>query len=202
MTLYSVFNTKNRVILNTENCGTINLMDYLFGRYSSLEDLNKSKEIKSIFKELLKAVNYIHLMGVSHRDLKLDNILINVEGRLKLIDFGFAVFRENQKEKINNFCGTPTYMAPEIINRDRYDPHKADIWSLGVVFYKLVSGKYPFRGKTDSELYDKITNANFKIPESMNDSLKKIFYSIFEPDPSNRVTAIDILKSSWFNEEP
>lgn len=202
MCLYEVFNTKSKVILSTENCGTINLKEYLRGRYSCPEELNRSTEIKGIFKDLLKAVNYIHLMGVSHRDLKLDNILINNEGRLKVIDFGFAVFRENSKEKVDNFCGTPTYMAPEIIKRNRYDPHKADIWSLGVVLYKLVSDKYPFRGKDNKELYERILNANFRIYDFMSESLRQIFYKIFDPNPSNRATVLDILNSPWFDEEP
>jgi MAP/microtubule affinity-regulating kinase len=81
---------------------------------------------------------------VVHRDIKLENILIDQNSSVKLIDFGFSiVIAENQK--LNVFCGTPSYMAPEIVNKQEYD-FGVDIWALGVLFYKIVTGNFPFRG--------------------------------------------------------
>lgn len=161
--------------------------------------VNKLVKIKKIFKNVVKAVNYAHLMNVSHRDLKLDNILINGEGVVKLIDFGFAVYRKDPKQLIQNFCGTPTYMSPEIIKREAYDPNKADIWALGVLIYKLVVGRYPFKGKDDKELYSKITSASFRIPKGLPVELSILFEKIFVIDPQERISAVDILLCEWFD---
>ena len=97
-----------------------------------------------LFRQVVDAVELIHTQGFAHRDLKMTNILLNEENEIKLIDFGFAC--DGFKEK-SLFCGTPSYMAPEILTKEKYNGRLVDIWALGVVLYKMVTGEYPFGSK-------------------------------------------------------
>ena len=89
----------------------------------------------------------MHARGIAHRDLKLDNILLNVD-KVKIIDFGFAAFcKEGEKLKI--FCGTPSYMAPELVRKAEYDGRQVDMWALGVLLFVMLTGTFPFRGVSE-----------------------------------------------------
>ena len=101
-------------------------------------------EAKRVFKQVVDGVRYIHSMGYCHRDLKMTNILIDHLEVVKIIDFGFSS-EGYKKQKM--YCGTPSYMAPEIIDRRVYIGVYVDMWALGVVLYKLLTGEYPFGGK-------------------------------------------------------
>ena len=102
-------------------------------------------EAKIIFNHVLEAVAYLHDIDIIHRDLKMQNILINESMEVKLIDFGFAHFY-NKKKKLSVFCGTPSYMAPELACRIPYDGKASDVWSLGVLLYIMLTGEFPFKG--------------------------------------------------------
>ena len=114
-------------------------------------------------RQLIDAVSYIHDQNIAHRDIKLENILLTKSGVVKLIDFGFAI---SSNGPLKTFCGTPTYMAPELVRRAEYFGPSVDKWALGVLIYRMVSGWYPFRGiflesktksaQKDRELYRKI----------------------------------------------
>lgn len=99
------------------------------------------KEAAKIFVQLVKAVEYLHGQGISHRDLKLSNVLIDSHGHVNLIDYGFA---ENTQKKLKEFCGTLSYMAPELIKRISYLGTEVDSWALGVILYRIASGMFPF----------------------------------------------------------
>lgn len=98
----------------------------------------------SLFEQLLDSVQLLHSSGYAHRDLKLSNILIPDGNRVKLIDFGFST-GTNSPSKL--YCGTPSYMAPELVNRKVYMPKLIDVWALGVILYRLMTGNYPFGSK-------------------------------------------------------
>ena len=105
----------------------------------------------------------MHEQGYAHRDIKLENILMDGDGNPKLIDFGFSTYlRKNKKVRI--FCGTPSYMSPQIIKRVPYSGEAADMWALGVVLFVLLSGSFPFTGRNDKELYSRIKNRSFHYP--------------------------------------
>lgn len=191
-----MYNTQKRVILNTEFCGDITLQDYLKG-FNNMIKINKAKEI---FLALTKAIDYCHTKGVSHRDLKLDNILINHEGVIKLIDFGFAVRKMNDDDKISDFCGTPSYMCPEIVQRQPYDGFKADIWALGVLLYRLLNGRYPFRGTNDNELYGAILYKEPKFVVDVPQGARALICRMMDKKPSNRPSAGEILTNQWLRE--
>lgn len=94
-------------------------------------------------------------MNISHRDLKLDNLIIDEMLRIKLIDFGFATCLPKEK-RYRIFCGTPSYMAPEIVSKNEFLGPPADIWALGIILYTILSGTFPFKAPSDRELYKKI----------------------------------------------
>jgi serine/threonine protein kinase len=98
-------------------------------------------EAFSMFYPVLKSVHYLHSKNISHRDLKLTNVLVDRDRKVKLIDFGFA---DNSGRTLHAYCGTPSYMAPEIVLKKDYKGQQVDVWALGVVLYKLLTGEYAF----------------------------------------------------------
>ena len=115
-------------------------------------------EVKRFFKELVEGISYCHAKNIVHRDIKMENILIDDSKKVKIIDFGFSIVTEPDK-KLNIFCGTPSYMAPEIVSKINYKGTPADIWALGILLFALLTGNFPFRGSTS---LDNTCNLNSK----------------------------------------
>jgi len=123
----------------------------------------RPNETRRIFKQVAEAVHYMHSRNIVHRDLKLDNILVEEDTRMvKLIDFGFGVIVDGAQGHLKIFCGTPSYMAPEIVRRsESYEGKPVDIWALGVLLYVMLTGGLPFRGSNEPELFEKIRLGHF-----------------------------------------
>jgi serine/threonine protein kinase len=136
------FSTKNHIYLVMELVRGLSLYELL---KKQPERKIKESNGKTIIKQILKAMSYCHSKCVSHRDIKLENVIISGNGEVKVIDFGFSTCIPNEK-KVKMFCGTPSYMAPEIVQKIEYCGPPVDIWATGVLFYVLISGKFPFRG--------------------------------------------------------
>ncbi len=98
-----------------------------------------------VVRQLAEALDYCHSKGIAHLDVKSENVLLDSSNRLKLIDFAFATKSETGR-KISKFCGSISYMAPEVARKISYEPLKADVWSFGITAYKLLTGKHPGRG--------------------------------------------------------
>ena len=132
------------------------------------------KEARVVFRQIAEGVKWIHNHGCCHRDLKLTNILINSQGQVKIIDFGFSSpCAENETQRM--YCGTPSYMAPEMVLKQAYNGKLVDIWALAVVLYKLLTGEYAFGGRDvislvnsvaedDPNLNDKILQLKIEYP--------------------------------------
>jgi len=129
-----------------------------------------------ILKQLVETIYYIHTMGIAHRDLKMENIVINEAldcPSVKLVDFGFSLkFKDDQI--CNDICGTPNYMCPELCRRGEYDPRAADVWALGVIFYFLLNNEFPFKGANEVELFTEVLTKEMIFQSESNSNETKL----------------------------
>ena len=124
--------------------------------YQKFKEKKISEEIcKKIFYDICDGMAYLHMNHMAHRDIKLENILITDKNDIKIIDFGFGMFAPDDALQ-NFFCGTPNYMPPEIVVKQSYKGDRADLWSLGILLYKMLVGEFPFKGETEKDLYKTI----------------------------------------------
>ncbi|EGR32769.1 protein kinase domain protein [Ichthyophthirius multifiliis] len=146
-----------QIILIMEYIGKISLNQYL-----KIQPRKRLQEdnAKKIFKQIVEGINYCHEKNIIHRDIKLENIMLDNMNNAKIIDFGFSLQIPDNK-KLNIFCGTPSYMAPEIISKVEYFGQKSDVWALGILLYVMCQGNFPFKGITDRDLYAKIKKVNY-----------------------------------------
>ena len=160
----------------------------------------KEDVARKYFQQLISAVDYCHSRGVFHRDLKPENLLLDEQGNLKVSDFGLSALAESKHQDglLHTTCGTPAYVAPEVINRKGYDGSKADIWSCGVVLYVLLAGYLPFHDSNLMELYRKIGKAEFKFPTWFSQEVRRLLSKILDPNPSTRISMAKIMETSWF----
>ncbi|GJN24509.1 hypothetical protein PR202_gb12253 [Eleusine coracana subsp. coracana] len=154
----------------------------------------------SISSNLVNAVDYCHSRGVYHRDLKPENLLLDASGTLKVSDFGLSALSQQVREDglLHTTCGTPNYVAPEVINNKGYDGAKADLWSCGVILFVLMAGYLPFEDSNLMSLYKKIYKADFSCPSWFSTSAKKLIKKILDPNPSTRITIADLINNEWF----
>ncbi|CAN0879582.1 CBL-interacting protein kinase 2 [Linum grandiflorum] len=154
---------------------------------------------RKYFQQLISAVDYCHSRGVSHRDLKPENLLLDEDENLKVTDFGLSALADCKRQDglLHTTCGTPAYVAPEVIVRKGYDGSKADIWSCGVILFVLLAGYLPFHDSNLMELYRKIMKAEFRMPNWFSSEVRKLLSKIMDPNPSKRITIVKIMQSSW-----
>lgn len=159
------------------------------------------------FRQLVDGVQYCHSNGVCHRDLKPENLLLDENGDLKISDFGLSALYEgggtesNENSRaslLHTTCGTPNYVAPEVLADKGYDGRAADVWSMGVILYVLLAGFLPFDEPTMSALFRKIQKAEFSYPSWFSPRVKALLNRILVPDPHQRVTLEDIEKDEWY----
>ncbi|KAI4977758.1 hypothetical protein ZWY2020_014312 [Hordeum vulgare] len=155
---------------------------------------------RKYFHQLISAVDYCHSRGVYHRDLKPENLLLDENENLKVSDFGLSALSESTRQDglLHTTCGTPAYVAPEVLSRRGYDGAKADIWSCGVILFVLVAGFLPFHDTNLIEMYRKISRAEYRCPRPFSVELKDLLYKILDPDPSTRASVSRIKRSAWF----
>ncbi|CAM9001055.1 hypothetical protein QQ045_000950 [Rhodiola kirilowii] len=152
------------------------------------------------FQQLISAVDFCHSRGVYHRDLKPENLLLDDDGNLKVTDFGLSAFTEHLKQDglLHTTCGTPAYVAPEVIGKKGYDGAKADLWSCGVILYVLLAGFLPFQDDNLVSMYRKIYRGDFKCPPWFSSEARRLVTKLLDPNPNTRITSSKIIESSWF----
>ncbi|KAJ4819828.1 CBL-interacting serine/threonine-protein kinase 2 [Rhynchospora pubera] len=163
----------------------------------------KEEVARKYFHQLILAVDYCHSRGVFHRDLKPENLLLDEHENLKVSDFGLSALVESKRQDglLHTTCGTPAYVAPEVIGRKGYDGAKADIWSCGVILFVLVAGYLPFHDTNLMEMYRKISRADYRCPSWFSFELKKLLVRILDPDPNTRITIPKIKETSWYQKD-
>ena len=191
MKLYDVIDTPSNLYLVLEYINGINLLEIIKNeKYHFL----KEQRAKKIFLQVVKGISYCHKKNIFHRDIKLENILVLKDDTIKIIDFGFGI-KCNKDTYQKLFCGTPSYMPPEIVKKEKYIACYSDIWSLGVLFYAMLFGIFPFKGKDDDELFEKIIEAKLSFPEynQIGDKIKELFNKIFVINPIRRISLDDMI---------
>lgn len=152
------------------------------------------------FQQLISAVAFCHARGVYHRDLKPENILLDEDGNLKVSDFGLSAISEQIKQDglFHTFCGTPAYVAPEVLARRGYDAAKVDIWSCGVILFVLMAGYLPFQDQNVMAMYKKIYKGQFRCPRWFSSELARFLSRLLDTNPETRITIPEIMENRWF----
>lgn len=163
------------------------------GRFS--EDLSRK-----YFQQLISAVDYCHSHGVFHRDLKPENLLLDENWDLKVTDFGLSAVTDQIRHDglLHTLCGTPAYVAPEILAKKGYDGAKVDVWSCGVILFVLNAGYLPFNDTNLMTMYRKIYKGEFRCPKWTSTELRRFLSRILDPNPNTRITIHEILNDPWF----
>ncbi|TKY47613.1 CBL-interacting protein kinase 2 [Spatholobus suberectus] len=161
--------------------------------------LNEDRARK-YFQQLISAVDFCHSRGVYHRDLKPENLLLDENGVLKVADFGLSALVESHRQDnmLHTVCGTPAYVAPEVISRKGYDGAKADVWSCGVILFVLLAGHLPFYDLNLMSLYKKIGKAEYKCPNWFSFEVRRLLAKILDPNPDTRISMAKVMENSLF----
>ncbi|KAI3901026.1 hypothetical protein MKW92_014039 [Papaver armeniacum] len=192
--LYEVLATKNKIYFVIEYVKGGELFNKV------VKGKLKESVARKYFQQLISAVDFCHSRGVYHRDLKLENLLLDEHGNLKVSDFGLSALAESKHQDglLHTTCGTPTYVAPEVISRKGYNGSTADVWSCGVILFVLMAGYLPFQDTNLMEMYKKIARGDFKCPKSFPREVRKLLTKIFDTNPATRISIPKIMDNLWF----
>ncbi|XP_020585983.1 CBL-interacting protein kinase 18-like [Phalaenopsis equestris] len=192
--LYEVMATKSKIYFVLEYVKGGELFNKV------LKGRIKEDVARKYFQQLIGAVDFCHSQGVYHRDLKPENLLVDDNGNLKVSDFGLSALADSKKQDglLHTTCGTPAYVAPEVISRKGYDGAKADIWSCGVILFVLLAGFLPFQDQNLMEMYKKIGKAEVKYPNWFPSDVRRLIMRILDPNPATRISMAKIKENSWF----
>ena len=192
--ILETFETDKYMLIIMEYISGGNLQNFVKKRRKLCE-----KTAKILFRQLIQGIKYIHSKGIVHRDIKLENILLDLNNIVKICDFGVGKITE-KGHKLLDQCGTPVYMAPEIIQGDGYEGFPVDIWSAGVALYIMLSGNIPFNRDKTHDLQSAIINLPYKKIDDISDSANDLLKNILEKDPTKRLTPDQILEHPWMLE--
>ncbi|CAN4107108.1 unnamed protein product [Withania somnifera] len=196
--LYEVLASKSKIymVLEYVNGGE------LFDRIVSKGKLSEAQGRK-LFQQLVDGVSYCHNKGVFHRDLKLENVLIDSKGNIKITDFGLSALPQHFRDDglLHTTCGSPNYVAPEILSNRGYDGATSDTWSCGVILYVILTGYLPFDDRNLAVLYQKILKGDVHIPKWLSGGAKNLIRRILDPNPHTRITMAQMKEDGWFKQD-
>ena len=160
-----------------------------------------SSDVAKIIKDIICAIYYLHNMDppIIHRDIKPENVLIDKNGTAKLTDFGWSNYVDSNEIR-RTYCGTPVYLAPEMIEEKGHDEH-LDIWCLGVLIFELLTGTVPFKGKDSVSLNNNILSLKIGWPKDISNTAKNLILKILKREPLERISLVDMLKHPFFKEK-
>jgi len=174
----------------------------LFNFLAQKREIN-NREALCFFQQIISGLEYCHKQRICHRDLKLENILLDIDYTIKIADFGMASL-SIPDVMLKTFCGSPHYASPEIISNEPYNGIKSDIWSCGIILYALVTGKLPFDEENDNirKLFNKIRFEPAKIPKTIPYECRDLIRSLLTINPEKRITLERIKQHIWFKSAP
>lgn len=178
-------------MLVMELCAGGDLLNFVRKRKKCEEPL-----AKVLFKQIIEGIGYIHSKSILHRDIKLDNILLDGKGEVKIADFGVSK-TVKAGEIMYEQSGTPAYIAPEIIKNEGYKGFKADLWSAGVVLFALLFGTVPFKANNMKDLHQQILHAKYNMKEDVSESAKDLIRGLLNTNPKKRLSVRQVLEHPW-----
>ena len=182
-------------------------MLYLVLEYMPCRDCSKlfkhklptKSQTKNMMKQMIKAVAYIHKKGIVHRDIKLENVLVDKHFNIKLIDFGLCAIKETEFDLLHDTLGTLRYTAPELIKGEGYN-ESVDIWGLGVIFFMLLTGEFPFNGSSKESIFRRIQEKTLHFSKyGLSKQEISLLKSMLTKDPEQRIEIEDLLENEFFN---
>ena len=193
-----VFATSSKIFLVIELVDGGELFEYM-----NEVDMGED-QVRFFFKQLVEGLLFCHRNNVCHRDLKPENLLLDINGNLKISDFGLSTMYvgtesddDSRVQMLHTTCGTPNYVAPEILESKGYDGRKADVWSVGVILYVMIAGYLPFEEETIPALFAKIKRARYTIPDFFSEKAKDLVGKILVTNPDERLTLEDLQNHEW-----
>ena len=194
--LYNIIQNGNFIFLIQEYVPNGELLHF----FENSEINLKENEICKIYQQIISGIEYLHEVGIAHRDLKLENILLNYKRDIKIIDFGLSnKYNKENEELLQSSCGSPCYAAPEMIKGIKYHGIDTDIWSSGIILYLMLCKSFPFNDKNNSKLYQKILGGKFNLPNYLSNDAKDLICKLLKVNPSERIKINEIKKHPWFN---
>ncbi|XP_057650305.1 putative sperm motility kinase W [Chionomys nivalis] len=176
------------------------IMEYVAGKdlqmFLSEVGCLKEQEARPIFQQVVSAVHFLHQRRIAHRDIKLENILIDEDGNVKLCDFGLAIHLA-KRQMLKKVCGSLHYMAPEMLARKPYDGLAVDMWSLGVLLYVMVTGQFPYTEDTLHGMHRLITKTRYPIPFDLSKPCFVIIARLLTVPTNRRITVSQLVKRPW-----
>ena len=191
--LYEILQTTQHIFLIMEYCEGKDLMDYILAK-------NRLTEFESLkfFQQLINALFYLHSQNITHRDVKIDNMLLDRNRNLKLVDFGLSTKYTDDK-LLDQPCGTVVYAAPEVLEGNEYHGMLADVWSSGIVLFGMCSGYLPFCDNDDEVNKKNVIKGEIELPSFFSPLLKDLLMHMLDVNPLKRYTLQDIREHAWFN---
>ncbi|KFR09347.1 Hormonally up-regulated neu tumor-associated kinase, partial [Nipponia nippon] len=198
--LYETLETDNSYYMVMELCLGGDLLDRICDKKRLAE-----REVRRYTRQILSAVEHLHCQGIVHRDLKIENFLLDENNNIKIVDFGLsntAKFEGLSQELLHTQCGSPAYAAPELLAHRKYGP-KVDVWSIGVSMFAMLTGTLPFTVEPFNikQLHQKMLIGEISpIPSDISPGAVHFMQSLLEPDPAKRPGVKEAIKDKWLNE--
>jgi serine/threonine protein kinase len=190
---YELFRDGDLIAVVLEKCDDGDLFEYMLDGY--IRDMDS---VKRLFRDAAIAVQYLHQQGIAHNDIKPENVVLDANGRAKLTDFGFAKCCQSAGD--HEKLGTLVYMAPELLKPGAFDTQKADIWSLGIVLYTMVTSKFPYPCQSNSQTTQYIKAGKLMYPNGMDADAERLIRMMTKLNPEERPTIDAILADPFFHD--
>ena len=192
--LYDLIKDEHNFYIIMEYCPKGELFQIIVDR-----KLLPESEAKIYLAQMADALSFVHSRNACHRDLKPENLLIGSNDQIKITDFGFSRFT-NRGALCQTACGSPCYVSPECLSGDPYNGQISDIWSLGVIFFVMCTGKLPWTKRNQQKLFEQIQKGDYYLPKHLSPECQDLIRKMMCVDPEKRITAAGILKEPWMQD--